>query len=168
MGFASGIKGLGAGEAALGRRVYRPGIAATDLAAIAVVNIFRVSVGNVMLTSLYGKVTGVIGNVGATELQLWHTPDAGPGAAVAQPMCIDSLTIATDAADTIYTITGGVGVAMTISAGLGVAIASFCTNRLILTPGIIGLGVEVSGNTGTIDWTLHYVPMRLDARVAPL
>ena len=170
MSFARGLKSLEAGEAALGRRVYRPGLT-TDLEAIAadepVVDLFRVSVGNVMLTMIYAKVIIAIG-AGATELQLWHTPDAGPGAATPAPLCIDSLTIATDAADTIYTITGGVGAAMLISAGLGVAVASFCTNRLVLVPGIISLGAEEATNTGVIDWTLHYVPLRLDARVAPL
>lgn len=170
MGFASALKGLEAGEAALGRRVYRPGVA-TDLGAIAandpVVNLFRVSVGNVMLTMIYGKVTTDIG-AGIIEIQLWHTPDAGPGAATPAALCIDSAVITGDLADTIYTITGGVGDALTIGAGLGVAVASFCTNRLILVPGIIGLGVEEATSTGIIDWTLHYVPLRLDARVAPL
>lgn len=168
MGFASGIKNLEAGEAALGRRVYRPGVA-TDLGTLgdAEVNLFRVSVGNVMLTMLYGKVRTAIG-AGLTEIELWFTPDGGPGAATPANMCIDSADINDGLADTIYTITGGVGDAMTISAALGVAVASFCTNRLILVPGIISLGVEDAINTGIIDWTLHYVPQRLDARVAPL
>lgn len=169
MGFASELKGLEAGEAALGRRVYRPGLT-TDLAAIAanapVVNLFRITVGNVLITHIYGIVTTGIG-VGATEIELWHTPAAGPGAATPTNLCTDSASIANAAVNRIYTIDGSLG-GMTTSVGLGVGVASFGTNMLYLVPGIIALGVEEATNTGIIDWILHYVPLRLDARVSPL
>lgn len=165
MGLAAQIKGLAGGSlpAALGHRVRRPGVA-TDLAAVATVNIFTVSGGDILLTHIYGIVTvGPIG-AGLTTLDLQHTPTGG----VATAMCAASAAINTDAVNTIYTITGAVAGAMVASAGLGVGVASMVTNMQVLVPGIILLNVAVAVNTGTIDWILHYVPLDTDSRVTIL
>ncbi|GAI52760.1 unnamed protein product, partial [marine sediment metagenome] len=58
MGFGSSIKGLTGGRnpAALGRRVIRVG-AFADIDAVEVVDLFRVSGGEVLITNMYGIVT---------------------------------------------------------------------------------------------------------------
>lgn len=161
MGFASMLKGLEAGGAALGRRVYRRGVA-TDLGAFDVdtptVNLFQIWGGNVLLTHIYGIVLGAAIGAGATEIELWYTPTRGAGAGTPVGLCTDSAAINGAAINTIFTI-DGTGGGMVTCAHIGVAVSSFCTNKFFLMPGIIALGVEVAVNTGRIDWILHYVPL---------
>lgn len=165
MGLAQAIKALAGGDnpAALGKRVRRPGVA-TDLAAAAptTVNLFQISAGDILLTGIYGKVTTIIGAVGATTIHLDIVPTGG----VSQVLCT-ATAINTDAVNSIYTIDGNPATALAVGAGLGMGRYQF-VNPVILVPGIIGLIVSVSVNTGVIDWVLHYVPLDTDSRVAPV
>jgi len=143
------------------RRLRRAGLAA-DLTALATVNIFQVADGDIVLNGIHGKVTTVIGAGAGTTIQLNHTPTAG----AAQVLCLASAAITGGAVNTIYTITGAVGVAMTVGM-IGVGVYQI-TNRLVLVPGIIGLVVAVLVNTGVIDWYLNYTPLTPAASVTAL
>jgi len=164
MGLASMIKGLAGGStpAQLGHRVRRVGLAA-DLTAVATLNLFQVSGGDVLITGFYGKVTTVIGG-GAATLILNHTPTGG----AANAMCATSISIAADPVNTIYTWDGtlaGVLQPLGVGAvGVGNCVASFATSEVIIVPGIMGLAVAVV-STGVIDWILHYVPLDTDSVV---
>lgn len=166
MGLPQTIKGLSGGvnPAALGhcsRRVDD----GTDLVGTVPfdVNLFRIIGGPILLTSCYGKVTTIIDGAGCL-IQLQHTPTG----LAQEALCLVSLTIHPDPADTIHIITGAVGVALTVSDQVGVSDASMTTNLLILLPGIINLEVTVAEATGAIDWTIHWVPLDTDSRVAVL
>ena len=143
------------------RPIRRDGLAA-DLTAVATVNIFQVAGGDIVLNGIHGKVTTVIGAAVGTTIQLNHTPTAG----AAQVLCLASAAITNGAVNTIYTITGAVGVAMTVGL-IGVGVYEL-TNRLVLVPGIIGLVVAVLANTGVIDWTLDYTPLTPAATITVL
>lgn len=150
----------------LGRRVRRVGLAA-DLTAVATVNLFQVSGGDVMLTSFYGKVTVLIGG-GAATLILNHTPTGG----AANAMCATSISIAADPVNTIYawdgTLAGVLQPLGVAAVGVGNCVASFSVSGgVILVPGITGLAVAVV-STGVIDWILHYIPLDTDSRINPL
>lgn len=163
MGLGAMVKGLAGGgnPAALGDRVYRAGLAA-DLTGLGTVNLFQISGGDVLLAGIYGKVTTQIGAVGATTIQLDLVPTGGASGV----LCV-AVAINTDVVNTIYTITGDVAVGMDVGTSIGVGHYQE-TNTMVLVPGIIGMIVAVSVNTGVIDWTLHYVPLDTDSKVNPL
>jgi len=165
MGLGQTIRGLSGGvlPAALGHRTHRTGLAADLGTAPSDVNLFRITGGPILLTSVYGKVTTVINGAGVL-IQLQHTPTG----LAQEVLCAISLTIHPDAVDTIYTITGAVAVALAPSDQVGVSDASMATNFLMLLPGIMNMEVTVATATGVIDWTIHWVPLDFDSRVAPL
>lgn len=157
MSLAQKVNGLGGSDipAALGHQTVRLG--AGDLAAVDEVELFTVIGGDILLTALYGLVTTPIGAVGATTIQLWHTPTLGAGQV---DLCAVSASISGDIAGTFYTITGAHGDGVVIGTGTeGVGVASFATNMVILVPGVISLDVAVSENTGTIQWVIHWIPL---------
>ena len=164
MGFGSAIKGLTGGRnpAALGRRVRRVGTFG-DLDAVEVVNLFQITGGEVMVTSLYGKVTTAI--TGACQLGLVLTPTVG---AVQTNMCGVCASLAADFVDTIYAWDGTEAGALA-PAGAGVigcvGYGSFSTNFQVLVEGIIGQNVTVVATAGAIDWILHYIPLDPNAVV---
>jgi len=151
------VKGLGGSNipSPLGIRTVRVGIG--DLDAVDEVDLFTVIGGDILLTGLYGEVTEVIG-AGATLLQLHHTPTVG---GVQVDLCAEiTAHIGADIVGTIYTITGAHADDMVTDATReGVAAASFETNFDILVPGVITLDVTGALNTGTIRWTIHWVPL---------
>ena len=164
MGFGSAIKGLTGGRnpAALGRRVKRVGTFA-DLDAVEVVDLFRITGGEVLLTGMYGKVTTLI--AAACTLNPVFTPTIG---AAQTDMAATSASIAADPVDTILSWDGaeasqlapaGAGVIGTVGYG------SFSVNNQILVIGVIGLNVAVVATAGAIDWILHYIPMDANAVV---
>lgn len=160
-GLAQQVKDLYRGVGPLGIRVIRPENANDLRALAAAVNMFTVSGGDILLTSIYGKVTADMEDVG-TLITLQHTPTAGG----AVDMCDASLTLTGDDINTLYHITGAVAVDMEPSTGIGVGEASFETNMQILVPGIISLQVEgVLNADGIIRWSLHYVPLEAASRV---
>lgn len=159
MSLSSQIKDLYGGVAALGIRVKRTGLA-TDLTALANVNLFQITGGDILVVQLYGKVTTVIGAANTT-LRIQATPTGG----AITPMSAASAAINADAVDTIYSITGAIAAAVAISAGLGVGVGQL-TNFLIVVPGVIQLTVGAFVTTGVIDWTLSYIPLDEACQVA--
>ncbi len=127
------------------------------------VNLFTVAGGRVMLRALVGQVTVIVAKNAAANAntRLRHTPSTG--AAAATNMCAD-LDCDTDNVDTVYSITGAAGVPMVDDARAGVIVPSFVTNQQILQPGIISK-FYTTLTTGTIRWTLHYIPIDAGATV---
>jgi hypothetical protein len=157
------IRALAGGQkpAALGHRVFRPGVLVTDLT-IASHPIFQILGGDVQLTGFYGKVTTVL--TGAGSLQPQYTITGGVARNLATPRALGG-----DLAGIIYTITGNVGVGLTGSTFTGIAVPSFTTNAFILAPGVISIDVTLfTATNGAIDWTIHYVPLSLNAYMIPL
>jgi len=148
----------------LGERVDKAAVTLPAGAGTVEDNLFTVSGGRIMLRSLIGQVTTLVGVVTSMTVKLTHTPTTG--AAVATDMCTGLDTNADDV-DTMYTIPGGVGAPMVDDARAGVAVPSFdTTNKQILQPGTIKMNTVNVGGTGSgaIKWTLHYIP--IDAGVA--
>lgn len=157
MSLAQKVNGLGGSDipAALGHQTVRLGTG--DLAAVAEVELFHVIGGDILLTALYGLVTTIIGDTGATTIQLQHTPTIGE---ITVDLCGASASIQEDIVGTFYTITGADGDGVVIGDTTeGVGVASFATNMIILVPGIITLDVAVSENTGVIQWVFHWIPL---------
>lgn len=110
--------------------------------------LFNVVGGRVMITEIIGEVTTAIQNQ-ANNTRLVATPTGG----AASNLCAN-LDIANDAIGTMYSITGTVGTAM--QDDLGVAVGQ--TTPLIVKAGAIGL-VCAASNTGSVAWTICYVPI---------
>lgn len=119
------------------------------------VDLFTVTGGIILLTSLIGQVTVIIASNAAANAnsRLRHTPTTG--AAAATDMCGDLDTDTFDVDNALH-ITGGVGVAMVDDGETGVIIPSFVTNLLLLQPGTISL-FYTTLVTGTIRWTIKYL-----------
>jgi len=99
-----------------------------------------------------------------TLIQLHHTPAIG--LAQVDLCAIIGAHIGADIAGTIYSITGDHTVALATDATFeGVAVGSFGTNLDILVPGVISMDVTAFGNTGVIEWVLHWIPLNPLSRV---
>ncbi|MDZ4230660.1 MAG: hypothetical protein U1B77_02450 [Dehalococcoidales bacterium] len=152
------------------RSITRTGVAA-DCATQHTVNLFTVT-GDVVLIGIFGKVM-FVKDAGAQLLRLGHVPTAGAEAF----LCAASATTATDAADTIYTITGVVTDAMIVApAALGVGVLGVnaaglvgVPNGHVLVPGILRLTTSIANDiTGLIDWTAIYRPMSITSAMTVL
>lgn len=112
-------------------------------------DIFTIVGGRVLLVQILGEVTTVIG-AGASNLRIRHNPTIG---AVGN-ICAD-VAIANDAEGVIYGITGTVATAMQKSTDALVAQA----DELILQTGTINIIASGSTGTGSIKWSVLYVPI---------
>lgn len=138
----------------LGARVDR---ATGVLAQTADLSLFTIAGGRVILTMLIGEVTTVIQTqANATLLKLNPTATGAD-----QDLCA-SLDITADAVGALYTLSGTVGDALRddLLIGNGGLMAS----PLILSEGIIELECAAS-NTGSVQWSLCYVPFDVGAYI---
>ena len=151
--------------------VTRTGVAA-DCATQHTVNLFAVA-GDVLLIGIFGKVIAAK-DAGAQLLRLGHVPTIG---AVEAFLCAASLTTASDAIDSIYTITGVVGDAMIVTqVGAIIGVGQFQNNALgtirsplTLVPGILRLTTSIANDiTGLIDWTAVYYRIALTSSMTVL
>lgn len=119
------------------------------------VNLFVITGGRILLTSLVGQVTVIIAQNAAANAnsRLRHTPTTG--AAAATNMCLDLDCDGFDVDNALH-ITGDPGVAMVDDGETGVIIPSFVTNLLVLQPGTISL-FYTTLVTGTVRWTIKYL-----------
>lgn len=132
----------------LGFRVVR---ATSVLAQGTDLSLFTISGGRVALMLILGEVTVAIQNqANATLLKLNPTATGAD-----QDLCA-SLDIDNDAVGTIYTISGVVGDALRDD--LLIAAGGLRAAPLILSEGILELECAAS-NTGSIQWTLFYLPI---------
>lgn len=122
-------------------------------------NIFTITGGRVLITSIIGEVTTVIQTqADATKLQFDPT-DAG----ATQDLCA-TLDITADAVGTMYSIDGTPANAM-VDALNFLPASKVLARPLVLKPGAIVLNCAAS-NTGSVKWTVIYVPIDNGAAVA--
>jgi len=118
-------------------------------------DLFTISGGRVMMTQIIGEVTVVV-QTQANDTKLVFNPTA---TGASQDLCA-VLDISADAVGELYTITGVVADAMRSDLLIGQGM----TNPLILSEGVIELAVA-DENTGSVAWTLYYLPIDDGARV---
>lgn len=118
------------------------------------VALFRVTGGKVRILSIVGEVTTVI-QTQANATKLKFNP-AGTGSDI--DLC-GTLDITADAVGTHYTITGTLATAMkgTTNLWLTVPADDIAPPGIVVGPGDIELDCAAS-NTGSVKWTLKYVP----------
>jgi hypothetical protein len=141
------IDGSSVRQVTMGIRVDR----ATDtLPQTADEALFTISGGRVVLVSLVGEVTTAI-QAQADNTKVKFNPDA---TGADQDLCA-VLDITGDPIGELYTISGTVGDAMRSDLLIGNGVLA---SPLVLSEGAIELDCAAS-NTGSVAWTLVYVPL---------
>lgn len=120
-------------------------------------SLFTVTGGRVLVTSIVGRVTTGI-QAQANAIKLVATP-SGSGAVNDLSGTVESNGLA---AGGLLSITGLAGDAMVKSTGGGV---STLRNSVIVAAGAIGLNTAAT-NTGSVEWSLTYIPLDDGASVA--
>lgn len=133
----------------LGCRVNRATAALPQTAAAA---IFTVAGGRVAITSIVGEVTTVIQTQADNTKLTFDPTDAG----ATQDLCAVT-DITADAVGTMYSITGTPAGVLSDALNLMTPNKNLA-NPLILKPGSILLDCAAS-NTGSVKWSLWYVPL---------
>jgi len=117
--------------------------------------LFTITTGRVLITSIVGEVTTAIQNQACnTKLKF------NPTAAGADTDLCTVLDIADDAVGTLYTITGDFSDAMVAATG-----GPHLERPIVLSEGDIELETAAT-NTGSVAWTLTYVPLDDGATIA--
>jgi len=149
----------------LGKRVNR---AAALIPQTATEALFNVVGGNVLITSIIGEVTVLIGNV-ANTLQLQINPTAGAAVVLdgggynPQANAVGTLvTITGNPADDII---GGLAIAGGLAGGL--LATGINTHGWVAPPGTIELITTADSVVGQMKWQCHYVPLDAGAVVQP-
>lgn len=148
---------LGVRTAVLGLKVER---ATAALPAGTLGNIFTVSGGRVLLTMLVGEVTTVLG-AGANTITIGTAPTVGTGSATALG---GSATITTAAVGSHFaaTFASGSAVVVDTSTQSGVLIP---TAGILVDAGSVTITTTATV-TGSVKWTLTYIPVDDVATVA--
>lgn len=145
------IQGAQLGALNLGTRVHQP---AKTVPQNALSALFTVSGGKVLVTSIVGEVTTVIGGT-TPSAKLTANPTVG-----ADTDIVTAVAITGDAVGNLY------GVA-TVGGALSVleSVAPANQTPFVVKAGTIDLHVSAADATGAIKWTLHYVPIDSGASV---
>lgn len=117
---------------------------------------FTVSGGKVLISDIVGEVVTAI-EAGANNMKLISNPTVGADVDLCATVDIDA-----DAAGTMYNITGTLVDAMVASTSGAFASQSA---PVTVAPGTIDLSCSAS-KTGTIKWTLYYIPLETGAKVS--
>jgi hypothetical protein len=120
--------------------------------------IFTITTGRILLVGLVGEVTTVIGSGTTPNLKVKFNPTA---TGADQDLCAN-LDIGDAAVGTLLTITGTVANALVQDLLIGNAMLA---NPLVLSEGDIEIETDESV-TGSISWSLLYVPWDASAEVA--
>ena len=124
-------------------------------------NIFTITGGRVLLTSLTGMVTVATGAV-ATTLTVGLTPTSGTAA----PAGLAAATAITSReVGTLLALPATAGGALVVGANAGGPVQTAVNNPYVLEPGTITITTNAS-NTGSVQWDLTYVPLDDGASVA--
>lgn len=123
-------------------------------------SLFTVATGRVLLTSLVGAVTTVI-QTQANNTKIVFDPTA---AGATGDLCAN-LDITGDAVGTFYSITGTPATAMQDNLLYVPPNKALAWPGIVLDPGAIALTCAAS-NTGSVSWTVTYVPLDTGATVA--
>ncbi len=148
---ASGISGRAQRANVYGPTVSR---AAGNLAQTGTLNLFQITGGRIILTTLVGQVTTAIqAQANAVKLQAINA-----GATITTDMCT---TVETNGlvVGTLLGITG------TPSSAALVGAAVTQPNEMLIVPGFIRMNAAAS-NTGQMSWVLTYIPLDDGASVA--
>jgi hypothetical protein len=147
------IQGAQVRGIALGRKVDR---ATAALPQTAAGTLFTVSGGRILLTSIVGEVTTVI-QTQACNTKLQSVPTTG----TTVDLCA-VLDITADEVGCLYGITGTFATAL-VGANAGATVIP--TQPVIVPIGAIKLNCAAS-NTGSVKWSITYVPFDDGASVA--
>jgi|SRR6187551_350836 len=146
-------------ELLLGRQVKK-----SITAANGIVTVFNMTGGRVLITSLVGRVTTLIGST-ASNLKLTYNPTA---AGTSFDLCT-AVAIETDAVEQTYTLLGAATVAvpgaLIVSGTVGQAMPVI-TNPYLLQAGTIEANFSADPVGGVIEWTMTYVSYDDAATVA--
>lgn len=118
--------------------------------------LFTISTGRILLTSIVGQVTTIIQNQ-ANNTKLTANPTAGTSV----DLCA-VLSIANDEVGCLYGITGLFSDAM-VGSNAGATVIQ--RNPIVIPVGTIDLDCGAN-NTGSVKWSLTYVPLDDGASVA--
>ena len=121
-------------------------------------NIFTIGTGRIVVTSLVGEVTTVLG-AGANTITIGYAPTVGTGSATALGT---SATITTAAVGSHIAANPGGAAVIDVSTQAGVALPSF---GFLVDPGSVTITTSATV-TGSVKWTLTYVPWDDNATVA--
>lgn len=121
-------------------------------------NIFTVSTGRIVVTSLVGEVTTVLG-AGVNTITIGVAPTVGAGSATALGT---SATITTAAVGSHFAANPGGATVIDVSTQAGVVLPAF---GFLADPGSITITTSATV-TGSVKWTLTYVPWDDAATVA--
>lgn len=122
-------------------------------------NIFTITGGRIIMTSLVAQVTTVIGGT-ATTVKITNTPTSGTATDIASATAITSKEVGTQAS---MPVTKGGALVVGANAGDGLLIGEL--SALLLQPGTISYTTGGS-TTGALSWTLTYVVYDTGATVA--
>jgi len=144
-------------ELVLGKQVKK-----SITAANGTVTLFNIAGGRILITSLVGRVTTLIGST-TSNLKLVYNPTA---AGTSFDMCA-AVDVATDAVEQTYYIAGNVGTPgnLLIAGAVGQANPVFEDGYLIQA-GAIEANFSADPVGGVIEWTMTYVPYDDAATVA--
>ena len=124
---------------------------AAALITAASVPLFTIAGGRVAIHEIFGEIMVQI----AATATLIHI-DVEPTAGGAVPLCIDSADIQGHIVGQLYSVPAAVGSAMTVAAG-GAYVKTMPT--VISGVGTINLHASAAPATGTVKWTVVYVPI---------
>lgn len=163
MGLAGAVKEINSGAIKVARRPGRSAAAGLDLA-LAAFNIFNIVGGEILVISLFGRVTTQI--AGAAVPRIQFTPTGG----VLTPLTGIHGGLAGAVVNTIMYTDGAVASLLASSAVIGVGVIPWGVTvcNQILVPGIISITNTVPATAGVVDWFAAYIPCRPNARVSAL
>lgn len=149
-------------EITLGRIVEK---AAFTLPATTSTAIFTVTGGRVLITSLVGEVTTVLGGT-ATSLNVTLDPDGANAVADLAAATV----VTSDAVGTLYTVTGAPADLLAAPEVGSTAVPNYVSGVLVGRGFVVPAGsilLKTSAtNTGATKWALTYVPYDTGASVA--
>lgn len=119
-------------------------------------NLFNVEIGKVLVTLLVGEVTTIIQNQ-ANNTKLQANPDTG----TTTDLC-GNLDVANKEAGTLFSITGDAASDAMQTGSSGSVPAQ--TTSVVVAPGTIDL-VCAASNTGSVQWSVWYVPLEDGAHI---
>lgn len=141
----------------LGIQVNRATAALPQTAAAA---IFTIATGRVMVTSLIGEVTTIIQTQADATKLTFDPTDAG-----ATQDLSATLDITADAVGTLYSLTGTPATALQDALNFLPPSKALAREGIVLKPGSILLDCGGS-NTGSVKWSLTYIPLEDGASIA--
>ncbi|MEY9876638.1 hypothetical protein ABH931_006148 [Streptacidiphilus sp. MAP12-33] len=125
-------------------------------------NIFTVSGGRIMIVSLTGWVTTVMGAT-ATTLSVGLTPTVGTSSATS---LASATAVTSKEVGTHFSIGSTPGSALVVGSNAGAPVQSTGHAAWVINTGSITVTTSAS-DTGSVQWDLIYIPLDNGAQVSP-